>query len=112
LDAGWSSLAAQFTRKPNAAGFYIKTGSFPIVTIDAYFKDKRIVQVDYSYQRRDLSDTLKRSEFFDFSVDHNDKVYLQHNGEFVSVEDATLLILTLIKKRVDFRPPANAKTEH
>lgn len=91
--------------RSDGSGFTLKTPGFPIATLEASFQDKRLVRLDFSFQKSDLADIHEWSEFLEFKVDENDNVHLQHKGEFISVGDAALLILRPLMRDTGFRPP-------
>jgi hypothetical protein len=106
--AGLSGCLVNSVFRSDGSGFTLKTPSFPLATLEASFQDKRLVRLDFSFQKSDLADPHRWSEFLEFKVDENDNAHLQHKGEFISVDDAALLILMPLMRDPGFRPPVGS----
>ncbi|MBV9499794.1 MAG: hypothetical protein JO138_10515 [Acidobacteriaceae bacterium] len=82
--------------------------AFPQVKVLVEMPAKRLIKIDYTYQKADLANAVSWSDCLDFKVDDRDNIHLLHQGDPINVDDAVQLIVKPLRDPA-FSPPGSSR---
>jgi hypothetical protein len=104
---GLFALSMQYIPDPDALGFTV--GSEHMTrSVSVKFTAKKLIKIDYFYQKSEVEDTLTWHEQVVISEDPAGNVVFKRNGVLNTTDELTLMILQPMLNAT-FAPPENAQ---